>query len=94
MTKGKFWNDQTVQKVIRHTADFQKTDFRQMLQKNENLKKHLDRQTTIEHKKLTNNKIVKQNLDREVRLKMAIHERKFAKQNLLTLRSTFFKDPK
>lgn len=59
MTKGQFWNDQNVQKIIKHSADFQKTDFKQMLQKNEKLKEYLDRQSTIEQKKLSNNKIVK-----------------------------------
>ena len=50
MTKGQFWNDQNVQKIIKHSADFQKTDFKQMLQKNEKLKEYLDRQSTIEQK--------------------------------------------
>ena len=79
MTKGRFFSDQNVQKIIKHSADFEKTDFKQMLQKNEKLKDYLDRQTKIEQKKLSNNKIVKQNLDREVRITMARHERAFAK---------------
>ena len=59
MTKGKFWNDENVQKVIKHSADFQKADYKQMLQKNEKLKNYMERQNVIEQKKLINNKIVK-----------------------------------
>lgn len=93
-TKGLFQNDPQRVGVVKTPAEYQVTDFKDLVGRNQLIRDHMSRQQRVEDKKLFGAKRQRVILDNEVTREMQHKEQKFKSAHAREIRSTWQTKPR
>lgn len=93
-TRGAFQVDPERIKVVKHPAEFQVKEYRDLLSLNQQLKTYLEKGMALEDKKMHLVHKTRIYSDTETRLLMDKNEKKFIRQNKLQLQKEWQQEPR